>query len=158
MPARNPTKKCARCGKATDAPAWRIKVQDYACRACKRERDKPAVDRYLAKNRAKVNAVALAWCHRNAYLVRKTRATQKAKYPDKFKARRAITDAVRRGKLTGLPCEVCGNKRSEAHHYLGYAKENWLKVRWLCSLHHKAEGKRESYKLKIGSPEPHPPG
>ena len=38
-----------------------------------------------------------------------------------------------RGKIKKKPCEICGSKRSEAHHYnynLPFA------VRWLCKKHH----------------------
>lgn len=34
-------------------------------------------------------------------------------------------------------CQKCGNPQVVAHHYLGYAEENWLNVMWLCEFHHK---------------------
>ena len=35
-------------------------------------------------------------------------------------------------------CERCGAvKRLHAHHHLGYAREHWLDVRWLCSPCHR---------------------
>jgi len=42
---------------------------------------------------------------------------------------RAITD----GKLIKMPCEICGNILSIAHHedYMDY-----LNIRWLCYSHH----------------------
>jgi len=50
----------------------------------------------------------------------------------------AANDKVRRhissGKIKRLPCEVCG-EYGQAHHD-SYAKENWLKVRFLCKDHH----------------------
>ncbi len=59
----------------------------------------------------------------------------------KVRARAILNTAVVRGKIKRMPCEVCGNPETEAHHYLGYAKENALKVRWLCKRHH-AEAER----------------
>lgn len=57
-----------------------------------------------------------------------------ASVPEKVrKARVATHNAVRRGKLVKLPCEVCGAEKSEAHH-VDYNKP--LDVRWLCRKHH----------------------
>ena len=41
--------------------------------------------------------------------------------------------AVQNGELIKLPCEVCGRKKSEAHH-CDYNKP--LDVMWLCKRHH----------------------
>ncbi len=57
-------------------------------------------------------------------------------------ARHYLNTQVRRGKLTRLPCEVCGNPKSQGHHYMGYEREFWLVVKWLCSKHH-----REAHKI-----------
>ena len=43
-------------------------------------------------------------------------------------------NAVNRGKLQKLACEVCGDQKSEGHHE-DYAKP--LEVTWLCRKHHK---------------------
>lgn len=57
------------------------------------------------------------------------------KYPDKYRARRAVRRAMLSGVLRRQPCEVCGLKTSEAHHE-DYSKP--LQVRWLCRRHHRA--------------------
>lgn len=44
-------------------------------------------------------------------------------------------NAIRDGKLLRQSCEVCGDKRSEAHHD-DYTRP--LNVKWLCKLHHTA--------------------
>jgi transposase-like protein len=51
--------------------------------------------------------------------------------------------AVRRGELIRQPCEVCGDKKSDAHHE-DYSKP--LDVRWLCRKHHRQRHK------EIGDP------
>lgn len=51
----------------------------------------------------------------------------------------AVQQALRRGRLTRQPCEVCGAEAVDAHHP-SYAKP--LAVRWLCRRHHKAEHAR----------------
>jgi hypothetical protein len=54
----------------------------------------------------------------------------------KLQAQTALGNARRRGKLIPGPCEVCGTEKVVGHHYLGYEKENWFKVQWLCGMHH----------------------
>lgn len=56
----------------------------------------------------------------------------------------AVESAVRSGKLykrrSCQNCAVIG--KVEAHHYKGYAPENWLEVQWLCAkCHRKADAK-----------------
>jgi hypothetical protein len=63
-------------------------------------------------------------------------------HPERIKARMAVNNAVVAGKLTRLPCTICDNPNSEGHHYLGYAKEHWLDVQWLCRKHHKEANER----------------
>ena len=55
--------------------------------------------------------------------------------PLKAKARRAVSSAVRAGRLIPQPCKVCGAK-GQAHHH-DYSKP--LEVEWLCSVHHGRE-------------------
>ena len=66
-----------------------------------------------------------------------TNLDRKQKYrrdnPQKYAAQLAITHALRKGTIAPLPCEQCGNPRTEAHHD-DYSKP--LEVRWLCKHHH----------------------
>ncbi len=49
---------------------------------------------------------------------------------------------VRVGKLKKLPCEVCKDKKSQAHHE-DYSKP--LQIKWFCYKHHcEVHGKKES--------------
>lgn len=57
--------------------------------------------------------------------------------PQRMRARRMVTAAVRTGRLLRLPCELCGaTGRVEAHHGFGYADSMALAVWWLCPKHH----------------------
>lgn len=49
-------------------------------------------------------------------------------------AGRAVSRAIRSGKMKRMPCEIC-NGVAEAHHD-SYREEDRLKVKWLCKLHH----------------------
>lgn len=51
------------------------------------------------------------------------------------RATSAVQYAIRKGKITRQPCEVCGHIDSQAHH-TSYEIEKWLCVTWLCRLHH----------------------
>ena len=53
--------------------------------------------------------------------------------PEVRAAQRKVQWALKKGRLTRQPCEVCGDPQAEAHHP-DYAHA--LQVRWLCRLHH----------------------
>lgn len=57
----------------------------------------------------------------------------RSKNPDGYRAHSAVSNAIRNGSLDRKPCEICGCKKSHAHHE-DYSKP--LDVRWLCALHH----------------------
>lgn len=52
----------------------------------------------------------------------------------KSRAHWIVNGRLKRGTLLRKPCELCGDKRSHAHHD-DYSKP--LVLRWLCALHHK---------------------
>ena len=53
-------------------------------------------------------------------------------------ARQAVYDALVTGQLRQFTtCQRCRQvKHTLAHHYKGYAPENWLEVQWLCPTCH----------------------
>lgn len=53
--------------------------------------------------------------------------------PMGYKAHYIVSNAIRYGKLSKSPCEVCGNLDVHGHHD-DYSKP--LEVRWLCARHH----------------------
>lgn len=55
------------------------------------------------------------------------------KWPNAYKARNLVSNAINNKKLFREPCEICGNTNVHAHHD-DYAKP--LNVRWLCAPHH----------------------
>lgn len=56
------------------------------------------------------------------------------KYPERWKAQRAVYRATKNGKIERSPCVICDAQRVEGHHF-DYQKP--LEVVWFCTLHHK---------------------
>lgn len=56
------------------------------------------------------------------------------KYPQRIKANTLLNIAIKSGKISRSPCEVCGEVRVHGHHD-DYGQP--LEVRWLCPIHHK---------------------
>lgn len=52
------------------------------------------------------------------------------------RARQEVANALRRGELERLPCEVCGRTPTQGHHD---DYDQPLDVRWLCLEHHREE-------------------
>lgn len=75
--------------------------------------------------------------------VRLNYENMKAKYPEKFKARQALRNAVAIGKIIKKPCKICKDPKVEGHHP-DYSKP--LKVLWLCIKHHKDIHRKKRYK------------
>src|SRR6185369_4282743 len=50
-------------------------------------------------------------------------------------AHRAVSKAVKSGRLKRTPCWVCGNPKTHAHHS-SYDRDMRLLVVWLCPSHH----------------------
>ncbi len=83
--------------------------------------------KYLQTERGKQNKLE------NTYRMR-------AKYPEKYKARYTLRNAVKTGYVVKGACEICGIIKVESHHD-DYSKP--LEVRWLCHQHHcELEGRR----------------
>jgi hypothetical protein len=68
----------------------------------------------------------------SAALRRGTKAWER-RNPIKKAASTAVNNAIRSGRMTRQPCEVCGEAKAHSHHD-DYSKP--LDVRWLCTTHH----------------------
>lgn len=102
--------KCKECTKA-DATAVRL----------------AKIEHYRAYDRARASAP-----HRRAQASRLQKDYRQQR-PERKYAQSALRAAMLAGKVTPLPCLICGEK-AEAHHP-DYSSP--LDVVWLCSPHHK---------------------
>lgn len=64
----------------------------------------------------------------------KYQAESRKRFPGKYRARIAVANAVRDGRLVRGPCEVCGTTKRVQGHHDDYRRP--LVVRWLCFKHH----------------------
>lgn len=67
------------------------------------------------------------------------------RFPSKRKAVTLVNNSLRDGKIKRLPCEVCGDKKAQAHHD-DYSKP--LEIRWLCVTHHAEHHRNEKRELR----------
>jgi len=65
----------------------------------------------------------------------------RAKFPEKYKARSVVNNAILMGKLQPAKSFICHNcnvnQASQYHHWHGYKPEHWLDVIPLCPACHK---------------------
>jgi len=69
------------------------------------------------------------------------RLDEQQRDPVKRCAKQLVRNALRRGDLKRQPCEICGALQVQAHH------DNYdepLNVRWLCSVHHGEQHRKDS--------------
>lgn len=105
------------------------------------------IDRYLAYDRARAMRPDRIEARMEYARTEKGKAVHAAsirsyrtRFPEKSFAHNVLNSALRDGKITRGPCEVCGNPRTQAHHD-DYLKP--LEVRWLCSRHHADHHRRQ---------------
>lgn len=65
---------------------------------------------------------------------------------EKGRAAQKLRDAIRQGKITRQPCEVCQEPDAQGHH-TDYSKP--YDVRWLCAQHHREEHLYEPWQNEV---------
>jgi len=133
------TKKCFKCRKIKPIGQFyrHLKMADGHLGKCKNCTKKDAKIRYYSKaGREACRAYEKKRFHdpeRKAKIKEYSR-NMRIRRPGVYKARMALSHAVRDGRVIKLPCEVCGNPNSQGHHK-DYRKK--LTVQWLCFKHHR---------------------
>lgn len=104
-----------------------------SCKACYRQ-DRREYQVEYRKTEAHRECVA-AYRKTEVYAASQARTKRKrrAEHPERTRAKDVVYNAIQAGRLTPLPCFVCG-KKAEAHHPDYDAP---LDVVWLCPPHHR---------------------
>lgn len=101
------------------------------CKDCVKSRIKrrrvEAIEEYRQRDRTRFKTPE------RKEVVKHARVKMKEEHPEKIKARAAVSNALRDGRLTKEPCHLCGNPDSEAHHE-DYNRP--LDVHWVCQECH----------------------
>lgn len=113
------------------------------CGTCERCKHRERARAHYWRNRDKVCETARASRKRRAEDVRAYDRERGYRPSEtvKTRARMAVKTAIDNGTLTRHPCEVCGERVTDAHHD-DYSRP--LDVRWLCRVHHGIEHRREA--------------
>jgi hypothetical protein len=128
MPKTRTEKNCGKCGKVfwpfvSEVNRGRGKYCSTSCR------NPTGPDHYRWKGGAEAR--------------RANRSSYQGRYPERVRARRLVEYAIKAGLIKKLPCSICGDPKSEAHHE-DYEKP--LEVVWLCRRHHREADKRLGFR------------
>lgn len=138
-------KTCSVCGEAKELedfyPHTRCREnREGTCKACKIQ----AAKQYYFDNLSARKKYFKKYHAANREKIRHWSKNKRLREPQKERAHRAVNNALRDGRLGGMPCEVCGASKAEAHH-ADYSKP--LEVRWLCLSHHRELHARDPKEL-----------
>jgi hypothetical protein len=132
-------KKCRRCGADREISEFytHAKMHDGHLNICK-----PCIVQSVKEHRAThANSISEYEAKRSQTEGRKQDQAaalkrHREKNPERYKARNAVSNAIRDGKISRGSCVHCGtDKRVEAHH-ADYSKP--LEVTWVCFWCHRA--------------------
>lgn len=129
---------CRRCKAPFDAKPYKLAKSDFTCPACSRARQRAwlaarQVDRPKSAPRASLSPARRATIAAQDARYFAARYGADPAFTQKARTRAATRYAIRKGKLTRKPCEVCGCTEVDAHHD-DYGQP--YSVRWLCRPHH----------------------
>lgn len=117
--------KCKECCKKDSRKNRKEKVEYY------RQYDK---DRYQNDPRVRERHKKYQKTEKGIKSLRQSKKKWSENNVIKRHAHIIVRGAIRNGKLSKKPCEVCGKEKAHAHHD-DYSRP--LDVRWLCSKHHR---------------------
>lgn len=157
-------KTCSRCKQEKPSEQFRPYSRNADglnsyCKACQRDYARAHYaanrERYVEKHRAwaKANRERRAYKARAWYAANRERAIEivirsRAKHPDRYAARNAVYNAIRRDDLppaSALVCEHCQEAQAqEYHHYNGYSPEHQLDIMAVCIACHTILHQEES--------------
>lgn len=143
------SKKCTRCGVEKDFTEFQRRAASKdgltaSCRECLRvyDKERASLPHRVAGRKAYMKTDRGREVHRKScrdYYKRHKEKVAASHHkwqelnPKKRMVHGIVAYAIRIGHLRKMPCIICGNENSHAHH-CDYDKP--LDVMWLCPLHH----------------------
>ena len=131
--------ECPKCKQRIYMKAWwnAKPIEERRAIIARRDKDRARANDKVRYQRDREKRVALAkkWAAANRAKMNEAKYAYRRRHPEKAAARQAVARAVADGRLTRLPCAVCGSEQVQGHHP-DYTKP--LDVAWLCSRHHAA--------------------
>ena len=143
-------KKCSKCGIEKSRSEFH---KDHSrkdglhcwCKLCMKEYQQSDAGRVSSRKASAKHSLTPAGTETN----RKSSAKHREKFPEKTKARKAVSNAVRDGRLIRPNhCESCFKECRPHGHYDSYKEEDWFKVDWVCKrCHRKLDEEKKSREL-----------
>ncbi len=145
-------KRCRKCGTPLSESNWNvscIRKHDYICRPCKTIERRECAHKNVIRERISCRNRMRRWrdldperaraasrrsWESNKENIKAYSREYSKRHRDVKNAQQILSIAVKRGVISKLPCMVCGNPESEAHHG-DYSKP--LDVVWFCPKHHR---------------------
>jgi hypothetical protein len=129
-------KGCLKCKRELPHSEFYVRSNGVLIGRCKECTKSDVRSRYYAKHAE----VAAYERRRSSDPERKANALRyhresNAREPEKYRARTAVGNAVRDGRLFKLPCTTCGSTEDIEAHHADYSRP--LDVEWLCHKHHR---------------------
>jgi hypothetical protein len=127
--SRLEARRCSRCNKKKEAKEFRGARGSW-CKECHNR----WTDEYKKGAGRTQHIARMTAYNRNRY-------NSDPLYRLKVAARGAVRYAVRTGALLRpTRCPTCNKRcRLHGHHHMGYARKNWLNVKWVCPKCHRKE-------------------
>jgi hypothetical protein len=127
-------KECLRCQESKEIKFFSVDKRRHDglccwCKSCASESWKK-----WYRDGGSVSHLKKPWMNGDKGKIKAYSEKRNRKYPIEVRAGRILRSAIKAGKIKRLPCEKCGNEKSQGHHQ-DYSKP--LEVIWLCDLHHK---------------------
>lgn len=136
---------CTKCGAMFEPAPYQIKARWWNCLDCRRIKQQQwSANRPKGRKRQAADYWSRPSTIEKYRLKARIDGYNRWRDPEerrKKNVRRRTQRAVQSGRLIKLPCQVCSDVESEAHHP-DYSKP--FEVMWLCSACHRAEHMRSS--------------